>query len=418
MSLSIHAVRPYHPEDREEAERIWREVKWLVDDNREPLRLLLDGGRATVGTQRGSVECLAITTPAKFRYLGTDLSMSAVMAVTTSLVARKQGLAGQTTAAAVRESAEAGATLSALGIFDQGYYDRLGFGTMPYTRRLLFDPAQLMVPYPKRPPHRFDASHSELLHRSRLRRARGHGSVNLLSPNNSRAEAVEVKSSGGLGYYRSDGEIGHHLYGHLKEENGPYRIWWAAYENYDELRDLLGVLRSLADQIHLVDMMEPRGVVLQDFLKQPFKFRRSTEKGKYEHTIITAAASQLRILDIPAAVAAMGPSEPSPKPSSEPLEFNLLIDDPIERQLPEDGRWRGCSGSYVVQLGADPKAEPGDGKSLPKVRMSIGGFTQLWSGARKVAHLSLRGELDAESDVRDELSRRFRVPEPDFEWLF
>lgn len=415
MSKEFHTIRPYRPEDLDAAQRIWREVKWITEENYAPLQLLIEGGESYVGLQRGRAESLAITTAGEFQYIGTPIPLSAVMAVTTSLVARKQGLAGRTTAAAVRKAAEEGFVLAALGIFDQGYYDRLGFATMPYTRRLLFDPTQLTVPPPKRTPHRFDASHSDLLHRSRLRRLRGHGAVNLLSPTSSRAEMVEVKSSGGLGWYRADGEISHHLYGDLREEFGPFRVWWAAYENHEQLAELLGLLRSLGDQIHLVDMLEPRGIVLQDFLKQPFRFRRTTEKGRYEQTIITAAASQLRILDLPAAVAAMRLPR---RENRKPLEINLILEDPIAKYLPDDGRWRGCAGSYVLTLGEESRAEPGQGRSLPTVEMTVGGFSQLWSGARSVDQLHLRDVMRTDVDTRRAIAERLQLPVPDFEWLF
>jgi hypothetical protein len=227
---------------------------------------------------------------------------------------------------------------------------------------------------------------------------------------------LENKESRGLGFYDETGEISHHLWGRIEDEHGPFYIWWTAYRNYEELLELLSLLRSLADQVHLVHMEEPRGVVLQDFLKTPFKFRRSTAKGKFEQTIITEAASQLRLLDIPKAVEKM--RLPAAAGDTSPLEFNLLIDDPVERYLPEEAGWRGCGGSYVVHLGESSRAEPGEGKGLPEVRMSIGGFSQLWSGARTVEHLHLKRLLKTDPDTRHRLGSLISLPRPDFEWLF
>lgn len=409
-------IRTYRHGDLEQAQRVWKEVGWIIENDYEPLRILLQDGNTQVGLLRGAVESMAITEAGSFRYLDEELPMTIVAAVTTSLVARRQGLAGRTTARALQAGAEAGDLVAALGIFDQGYYDRLGFATMPYTHRIAFDPAQLMVPEIGRAPHRFDASHSESIHRSRLRRMRGHGSVNILSATHTRCGMLENKESRGLGFYDENGEISHHLWGRIEDEHGPFYVWWSAYRNHEELMELLSLLRSLADQVHLVHMEEPRGIVLQDFLKTPFKFRRSTSKGKFEQTIITGAASQLRLLDIPRAVEKMHLVASVARTGS--VEFNLIIDDPVERYLPEDSLWKGCGGSYVVQLGDACRAEPGTGSGLPAVKMGIGGFSQLWSGARTVEHLTLRGAIDTDPDTRDRLGSLISLPAPDFEWLF
>lgn len=409
-------VRSYQPRDLEQAKRVWKEVGWIMENDYEPLALLLESSTTQVGLLRDAVESMAITEAGTFRYFQGELPMTVVAAVTTSLVARRQGLAGRTTARALQKGAESGDLLAALGIFDQGYYDRLGFATMPYTHRIAFDPAQLIVPQLSRPPYRFDPSHSEAIHRSRLRRMRGHGSVNIISPNHTRCGMLESKESRGLGFYDESGEISHHIWGRIEDEHGPFYVWWTAYRSHEEFMELLSLLRSLADQVHLVHMEEPPGIVLQDFLKTPFKFRRSTAKGKFEQTIITGAASQLRLLDIPRAVEKM--SLPTAVGARSSLEFNLIIEDPVERYLPEDASWRGCGGSYVVRLGERCQAEPGEGKGLPEVRIGIGGFSQLWSGARTVEHLHLRGVLKTDPDTRDRLGSLISLPLPDFEWLF
>ena len=38
-----------------------------------------------------------------------------------------------------------GAAVASLGIFDQGFYDRLGFSCCPYVRRMTIEPASLKV---------------------------------------------------------------------------------------------------------------------------------------------------------------------------------------------------------------------------------------------------------------------------------
>ena len=82
------------------------------------------------------------------------------------------------TAIAVSNSVIDGAVVSALGMFDQGYYDRLGFGTLPYHRVSTFDPAILNVPKLTRAPFRLSKEDAEQMHACRLRRKRGHGACN------------------------------------------------------------------------------------------------------------------------------------------------------------------------------------------------------------------------------------------------
>ena len=75
--------------------------------------------------------------------MGVDLPLSVVSSVTTSLIGRKQGLAGATTAEALSRSAQSGAAVSLLGMFEQGFYDLLGFGSGPPSLHYRFDPAAL-----------------------------------------------------------------------------------------------------------------------------------------------------------------------------------------------------------------------------------------------------------------------------------
>jgi predicted acetyltransferase len=82
------------------------------------------------------------------RHLEADLPMSCVAAVTTSRVARKQGFAARLTAKAIAADAADGALVSALGMFEQGFYNRLGFGTGCYEHLVWFNPAALRAGAP------------------------------------------------------------------------------------------------------------------------------------------------------------------------------------------------------------------------------------------------------------------------------
>ena len=138
------AMRSYRPEqDREDAHRIWLELGWLQAGQEEVLDLFLEGADAEVAEIEGRAECLVLMTPGTLRYLGQDLALCAVTGVTTSLVGRKQGLAGRLTARAVARQAARGAHVAGLGMFEQGFYNQLGFGTGSYEHFVHVDPARL-----------------------------------------------------------------------------------------------------------------------------------------------------------------------------------------------------------------------------------------------------------------------------------
>ncbi|HXG23005.1 MAG TPA: hypothetical protein VNJ09_00510, partial [Chthonomonadales bacterium] len=90
-------------------------------------------------------------------------------------MARKQRLASSLTARIVAEDAAEGALLSALGMFEQGYYDQLGFGTGSYDHYLGFDPAHLQISMKTRVPSRVTEDDWKAAHAARLARWRGHG---------------------------------------------------------------------------------------------------------------------------------------------------------------------------------------------------------------------------------------------------
>ncbi len=154
--------RVYDPEkDVVAAHRIWRETGWVTSDEPEPgQKLVLRSGRTLVADIDGEAECLTLTVPGAMRYLDAEVPFAAVMAVTTSRVARKQGLAGRLTAQAIALDVADGAAVSALGIFEQGFYNRLGFGNGSYEHWIRFDPATLQVSSPALLPKRLTCEHA------------------------------------------------------------------------------------------------------------------------------------------------------------------------------------------------------------------------------------------------------------------
>jgi len=407
--------RKYYPEkDLEACVAIWRQVGWIEEKAHEKaMEVFLRGCRVLVGEQEGRVEALVNSTPGSVRYLDRDISLCAVCGVTTGYSARRRGLAGRLTAELIALDAAEGAEMAGLGIFDQGYYDKLGFGTGPYEVYMGFDPATLELGIDPPPPVRLTPDDWELVHRSRHRRLLVHGNTTLLRPEITRGEMLWSTGGFGLGYMDSEGELlSHHFWcGMARGEHGPYTIHWLAYRDYFQLLELLALIRNLGDQVHLVKMGEPQAVQLQDFLRTPFRSRRKTERSRYESFSRAMAYWQVRICDLAACIGKTGLD-------GEPVTFNLRLTDPIARYLDDDSPWRGISGDYVVTLGPDSRAEKGHRGSLPLMEASVGAFSRMWMGVRPASGLRVTDDLCAPDGLIESLDRLLRLPVPRIDWEY
>lgn len=411
-------MRPYNPEtDRDACHRIWREVGWMEADNKTQAAafdLFIQAGRALVAEVNGEAECLVLSAPGTIRHIKDDLPFNCITGVTTSRVARKQKLAGRLTARAIAESVADGAIVSGLGMFEQGYYDRLGYGTGSYECFLVLEPATLRIPAATRPPRRISADDAEAIHANRLARLRAHGSCTLTPVNITRAEMQWEDKGFGLGFFDGpNGELSHHicLIAGDNVENGPYRVHWMAYQNREQFRELLGLIKTLGDQISAVRMTEPQGIQLQDLLDKPFSRYRVTRKSDFDANPRALAYWQMRLCDVPAALA-------KTNLRGTDLKFNLDVTDPIEPLLPDDSAWRGVAGRYVVSLGEPSAAEPGHDASLPTLTSTVNAFTRLWLGVRPATGLAVTDELTGPEELLEELNWAFRLPRPTTDWDF
>lgn len=404
------AIRSYRPaEDAAACRRVWLEAGWTdAAKNELAFAEFVESARSLVGAIDGTPECLVNVHPGRLAYLDQDLSLACVSGVATSRVARRQGLAARTTAAALCEEALAGTTVAALGVFEQGFYNRLGFGNGPYQNWCSFDPAQLRVAPPSRPPVRISADDWEAVHAVRLVRRRWHGAATLTAPRMARSEMLDPDAFG-LGFRASDGRLTHLLWcSPGKSQRGPATIEWMAYTTRHEFLELLGVVKAQADQVHSMWMAEPPGLQLQDVLAQPFRGRRVTESSPHMQRMRADAYWQIRILDLPAALAQTNLSSGA--------RFQLDLTDPIADYLPPAAAWRGVAGRYVVDLGSPCSACPDADPHLPVLRASVGAFSRLWLGVRSATSLSWTDDLTGPEDLLASLDRAFLLPPPASDW--
>jgi hypothetical protein len=350
------------------------------------------------------------------RLYGSDLSMSAVTGVTTSMLGRRQGLALRTTAELVAREADLGLTLSGLGMFEQGYYDLLGFGTCGYEHWMRVDPSHLRIPgeRPERLPVRLSLDDAREIHECRLSRMRRHGSCCLLAPETTKAEMRWGKNPIGLGFRDEHGSLTHHVWMCSREpEHGPFYVQWLCYRNWEQLLELLWLISNLREQVDVIEMGEPPCIQLQDMLSQPIKTWRLSRKMKLDQGVLAIAYFQFRMLDLAVCVAA------TRLPGVKELSFNLSLDDPIAGLLEEREGWKGVAGEYVVSLGEVSSAISGTRDGLPVLRATVNAFTRLWMGTMKASGLAVTDSLEGPAELLEQLDQAFApVPSPRPDWDF
>lgn len=408
------SFREYDPErDLAAVRRIWFEIGWLESENEAAyLEDFLNAGRALVADIDGEAESLAHAVSGTMLYQSTELKLSAVTAVATSRIARRFGFARRLTAALLASEAELGGEVAALGMFEQGFYERLGFGTGAYEQWVSFDPATLLVDRPFRVPKRFGNGDWRALHAALSGRLRGHGGCNLEPVVILRAELGWTENGFGLGYEDGlDGALSHFIWMSAKGENGPYTVKAIAYRNADEFLELLALLHSLADQVSSVCMLEPGGIQLQDLLKQPLRNRRNTEKSTFESSSRSLAPWQLRILDLGACLS-------KTRLHATSVEFNLKLSDPVAAYLPEGSAWAGIGGDYVVRLGSESSAVAGADPSLATLQASAGAFSRMWFGIQPASGLAITDELSGPAELLEALDRTLVLPKAHLGWDF
>jgi len=402
--------------DRASVFRIFEEVGWL-DEKRDKKRdryvdAFITASAGYVAVIRDEAECFVMTSPGSIRYRDAELRLCGVTGVTTSRIARKMNSATRLTAMALAEAAKAGDGVAGLGVFDQGFYNKLGFGNGPYQQWMAFDPSSLEVESLKRAPHRLGLKDAKKMHASRLSRMRGHGSVCILPFEQTQDEIAFTKTGFGLGFFdERTGELTHHLWIRAKGNHGPYIVTFMSYRSYDQLLELLSLLKSFSDQVYVVEMLEPPEIQLQDLLRRPFRYKETTRRTKYENYISAECYYQVRMLNLVECVRKTRLLYDGPR-------FNLTLTDPITEFLPGGSGWRGLSGDYTVAFGTKSSVTSGHEMGLAVLKASVGAFTRMWMGVRSAGALSVTDDLEAPENLLRELDDLFRLPDPMPDWDF
>lgn len=411
--------RAYDPEtDLDAIVRIHNDTGWPAtsDEDREATRLWNAVDTSLVATVNGTPECFVSNVDGTMRYLDASLPLCVIGGVATSHVARRQGLATRLTAEAIATDViQKQAAVAVLGMFDQGFYDRLGFGSGDYDHLVAFDPADLKVEPSGRVPVRLTVEDAERMHRGRVASRRPHGGIILGAPEYTRADMLVTTDGFGLGFEDEDGELTHHLWCRRETRgDGPYWIKWLAWRDRAQFVELMGLVKNLGEQVHLVRMVTPPDVQLWDLLERPWRRRVVSRGSKYESSVLGIAWWQLRICDLEGCVAA------ARLPGSESVRFNLALRDPIADHLsPATAeRWSGVGGDYVLTFGPESRAERrAPDADLPTMRTSVNTFSRMWLGVKPPTGLALTApDLDASDDLLERLDEALRLPRPAIDW--
>ena len=406
-------IRAYKPEDLEHSLRIFREIGWMdgKDSDKDVFMAYIDEGNSLVADLNGEVEVFVVTRNGCCKYLEDDIPFSAVTGVATSRVARQQGLAGGVTAMAIAESAKNGAAMSILGIFDQGYYEKFGYGNTVNHRISTIDPSQLKVPRLSRSPKRLSKNDAKAMHECRCRRKRYHGGCNLNGSGETKATTIWQEHGFGLGFENENGMLTHFLWIEPKGEHGPYNVCFTGWETHEQFIELLSVLNSLSDQIHGVRMADPPRLQLQDFLTRPHATRRARKGGDFDINVVSQIWMQCRILDLSVCVGAM-------KCCGPPVSFNLELTDPIEKYLPKKSSWRGISGNWIIRIGEDSSATLGSDPSLQTASCTVNDLSRIWFGSSTAESVSVTGDFRSDPELIQAIDRVVCIPTPVVDWDF
>ena len=395
--------------DRKSCHRIWKENAWIEGkDEQKAMDIFVSDGRNLVAEVNDNAEGIACGKPGNMNYQGNKLKFSAIVAVATSRIARKQGLEASLTAQLIAEKTIAGAHVCGLGIYESGFYDQLGFGLGRQEIIRYFDPSKLKISSEHRTPIRLGKKDFNRIYQSLASRYRSHGSIMIDSENYFQAEMKWSGLSFGLGYSNKfSNEISHFIWIKSAGDNGPYRIAYMAWQNKQQLLELLSLIHSLSDQVSSVGMVEHPEIQLDQLLEHPVRLNQLTHNTDIATGRDALSYWQARICNLEACISAC-------KIDCLPIEFNLKLSDPIAKYLDKQTAWQGLAGEYSVYLGADSKIQPELRKGLPLLTTDVNAFTRLWLGVQTARGLSITDNFSAPEELILGLDECFRLPQPSF----
>ena len=207
----------------------------------------------------------------------------------------------------------------------------------------------------------------------------------------------------------------HFVWLRAKGENGPYRIKWMGYEDGDGLLELLALLKSLADQVYAIRMLEPSRAAAehaQKTLPQSGHCRKGyVQCGPKCACVVPAAGVGFAQLSRCTVLFRAGYHV-----------AQLRLEDPIDGVLAaedlaaEKAVWRSLSGDWVVTLGKQSTVS-GTDAALPAVECSVNSFSRLLWGVTSASSLAISDGMKAPASLLESLDGVFTAnPNPGWDF--
>jgi predicted acetyltransferase len=398
--------------DKDAVYTILNECGWVHDKKKDKyLNMFLPKANTLVTDINDEAEVMATSSNGTILYQEEVLKLSAITGVAASLLARKQGLAAGLTATRLALDAAKGAEVGALCIFDQGYYNKLGFGNGNCENIVSITPSTLKIERKVKTPVRLTVNDYKKIHKNRVNRLTNHCAVTL-PEYTTKMEMGDKNKNMGFGYFDDNGNLTHHIWMNGKgKEQGPFWVFWLAYENLDQLMDLFALIKSFEEQVMMVRMVEPTFIQMQDFIEKPYQVKAMTRKAENQNYIYSTAYWQLRILNLQKCMK-------KTHLNCEDFSFNLQLSDPIGKFIPKEIKWSGIAGDYVITLGKDSSAKKRKQKDLPTLKASVGAFTRMWFGIMQASTLVHSDGIEAPKELLNKLDKAFLLPEAHVDWGF
>ena len=281
-----------------------------------------------VGELGGDVVASLVLYPLTAWVRGAALAVAGVGSVAVSPEHRRRGLADQLLRAALRELARVGPAFSMLYAWRGSYYRKLGWGVIEHVHPLAVAPANLPLSNDARRIRLLapaDRPAIEALYERVARR----GHFALARPRAWWRDRLWTYPGDWVVYEARRGVIEGYLHYEVDAANGPFKLALAV----DELiaatpaahAGLVGYLASLADQVAEIQHAAPGDAAWPALLATPQNLHPTAEIGLFNDTGGIAAGAMLRVVDVPAGLAAF------PVARDARGEVGLEVDDPVLR---------------------------------------------------------------------------------------
>lgn len=381
--------------------RIWEEVGWVEDDDDAAhIEPFLADAAVVAAELDGEAEASGSVHRGTLRHGDDDLDLAVVSSITTSRVGRKQGLARAVLDRLVLDAAADGAAVAILGMFEQGFYDGSGFGTGSEMLFHRLDPASLSADLPYRRPLRLTTDDAAEIAATLATRARGHGGVAIPSAAMRRAELEWADNGFGLGYRDDDGTLTHFVWMSVKGEHGPYRVHQWAWQDVEQLRELLGVIRSLGDQVRWVSIPEPWCLQLQTLIDKPGRQYLLTKGTEHHYKVDADAWWQARILDLPACMRVLRGRRAG--------TVRVSVTDPLSAH-----GFDAVAGDWTIGIDEDGASATRGFDGEASLACSVNTLTRLWLGVRRPSTVLATDGVVVADDTASALDAAVILPRPD-----